>query len=680
MVAQEILFTLAAKSITALGKAFVSIREKYSEEIDRIGDSFGDPQALAQLYIQPFGQNVNPADYREEVPGAIIKRPIIESLFEFFSGPRTISEQQNKAIVLADSGMGKTSLLVMLKLLQLNAFFPKGYECVLLKIGPSVLDEIKAIDNRNNKILLLDSLDEDPVLSRVAVEDRIREVFSAARHFRRVVMTCRSQFFPKRDKDPFKVEGFVQVGDSRFMCIFISPFTDQQVQEYLEKKFPGGWMSWFKQNQKLEDAKSLMALMKDLRFRPMLLSNIDLILKSNEKCWNEFTVYRAMRESWIAREKSEKPTKLTVDEIRELNTRLALYMHEKDEAVCEIEEISELIPQWKLDNRYLNHVQIPDIGGSSLLAKDSEGRFRFAHRSIMEFLVAEDLFREPRQVKMTDQIINFVLAYLGDSSAELESDAVSGYAVLSATGLGEQQLDLGEGISMHFVLIPAGSFLMGSSQQEQEHHSSESPQHTVTIEKTFYLGKYPVTQGQYERVTKVNPSHFKGPSLPVENVSWEDSRLFCQKLGEMVGKKIRLPTEAEWEYACRAGTTTPFYFGETISTDQANYDGNYVYGKGRKGEYRERTTPVDTFAANAFGLHDMHGNVFEWIEDNWHDSYTDAPSDGRAWVDARRGEYRVVRGGCWRIIPLYCRCAFRYRYHPVNRHHHIGFRLALDFQ
>jgi formylglycine-generating enzyme required for sulfatase activity len=181
------------------------------------------------------------------------------------------------------------------------------------------------------------------------------------------------------------------------------------------------------------------------------------------------------------------------------------------------------------------------------------------------------------------------------------------------------------------------------------------------------MGKYPVTQKQWRAVAalgKVNidlesdPSYFKGDNLPVERVSWNDAQEFCARLSRMANKTYRLPAEAEWEYACRGGTTTPFYCGETISTDLANYNGNYTYGQGQKGQYREKTTEVGIFPANPFGLYDMCGNVWEWCEDGWHENYINSPIDGSAWTSLSVNE-KVMRGGCWGSYLEFSRSARR---------------------
>jgi formylglycine-generating enzyme required for sulfatase activity len=244
--------------------------------------------------------------------------------------------------------------------------------------------------------------------------------------------------------------------------------------------------------------------------------------------------------------------------------------------------------------------------------------------------------------------------------------------------------DLGNGVILEMVAIPSGSFLMGSPNTEAKRHNHESPQRLVSV-SPFYMGKFTVTQAQWRAVAALaqvqrflnpEPSYFKGDNLPVEQISWDDAVEFCARLSKKTGRHYRLPSEAEWEYACRAGTTKPFHFGETITTYLANYDGNYTYDLGLKGVYRQQTTPVGNFqVANAFGLYDMHGNVREWCADHWHENYQGAPSDGRVWQNGT-GNRRLVRGGSWFNDPKQCRCAHRYSYDQSVGNHDIGIRVA----
>ncbi|MFB8798532.1 MAG: SUMF1/EgtB/PvdO family nonheme iron enzyme [Microcoleus sp.] len=242
-------------------------------------------------------------------------------------------------------------------------------------------------------------------------------------------------------------------------------------------------------------------------------------------------------------------------------------------------------------------------------------------------------------------------------------------------------------IALETVLIPGGTFLMGSSETESGRMNNEKPQHSVTIQP-FLIGKYPITQAQWKAVAafdKVNrdielePSHFKGADRPVEQVSWYDAVEFCDRLSQKTGREYRLPTEAEWEYACRAGTTTPFHFGETITPDVANYDCNYSYKSGpkAKGSYRKQTNTVKNFAfSNAFGLFDMHGNVWEWCLDYWHESYHEAPTNGSAWLTNSNNNSRVLRGGSWLNAPTDCRSAHRYNWDSGDRVKRFGFRIV----
>jgi formylglycine-generating enzyme required for sulfatase activity len=248
---------------------------------------------------------------------------------------------------------------------------------------------------------------------------------------------------------------------------------------------------------------------------------------------------------------------------------------------------------------------------------------------------------------------------------------------------------LGAGVPpLELVGIPGDSFLMGSPESEAERYEHEGPQRNVAV-SPFFMGRYPVTQAQWRWVAAelpvvnqsidVDPSHFKGPDRPVESVSWLDAQEFCGRLTRLTGRGCRLPTEAEWEYACRAGTQGPFHFGETISTEVANYDGSSVYGKGRKGIDRSETTPVGSFAvANQFGLSDMHGNVLEWCEDHFENSYEGAPADGSAWINpkAENNASRVLRGGSWISYPWGCRSAYRRRAPADYRDLNIGFRVV----
>jgi formylglycine-generating enzyme required for sulfatase activity len=231
------------------------------------------------------------------------------------------------------------------------------------------------------------------------------------------------------------------------------------------------------------------------------------------------------------------------------------------------------------------------------------------------------------------------------------------------------------------VVLPQDSFKRGSPDSELLRDKNEGPQRTVRIGYPLAVGRYEVTQGQWKAVMDRNPSRFSscGDDCPVEQVSWDDVQEYLTKLNARSGQKYRLLSEAEWEYAARAGTTTPFHTGQTITPEQANFNGNYMYNGSAKGVYREKTMKVGSFGANAFGLYDMHGNVWEWVQDVWHDNYTEAPTDGAAWEVGGDSSRRVLRGGSWDYNPRGVRSAIRSSIEPYYSSSGSGFRIAKTF-
>jgi formylglycine-generating enzyme required for sulfatase activity len=283
--------------------------------------------------------------------------------------------------------------------------------------------------------------------------------------------------------------------------------------------------------------------------------------------------------------------------------------------------------------------------------------------------------------------------------------------------------DLGGRLALTLIEIPAGSFLMGSPPDEPERLDHEGNQHKVKLE-SFFMSQTPITQAQWRAVAawqplpaerwgqdlNPDPSGFQNregqaegvvrlfegeantDNRPVERVSWLDAIEFCNRLSQRTGRTYTLPSESQWEYACRAGSITPFHFGATITSELANYDGDLTYADGPKGVYREQTTPVGMLPANAWGLHDMHGNVDEWCLDHWHHGYEGAPADGSAWLSSTDrqqqstpkavevgtddSESRLLRGGSWFNVPRYCRSACRYHYRPDYANDDVGFRVV----
>jgi formylglycine-generating enzyme required for sulfatase activity len=256
--------------------------------------------------------------------------------------------------------------------------------------------------------------------------------------------------------------------------------------------------------------------------------------------------------------------------------------------------------------------------------------------------------------------------------------------------------DLGNNVSLEMVYIPGGTFWMGTEDEQIERlnkkyqvdwFNNEKPIHKVALEP-FFVSKYPITQEQWyavaalprvKRELKLDPSNFSGNNRPVEQVSWFDAEEFCKRLSKKTGKDYSLPSEARWEYACRAGTTAPFYFGETLTGELANYDATKTYAEETKKVFRQETTEVGQFSPNGFGLYDLHGNVWEWCEDDWHKNYQGALDNGKAWIDndSTSQKLKVIRGACWSSDPRVCRSAYRGDSGADGVNVYIGLRVAI---
>ncbi len=251
-----------------------------------------------------------------------------------------------------------------------------------------------------------------------------------------------------------------------------------------------------------------------------------------------------------------------------------------------------------------------------------------------------------------------------------------GAVVGRAVGRARQTIfELGSGHQMEMVSLPGGAFLMGSPAGEG--YADEKPQHKVSV-RPFLIGRFPVSQKQWAAIMGDDkPCRFYGPEKASHNVSWLEASQFCRKLTAVTGQPFRLPCEAEWEYACRGGTTTPFSNGPTITTDLANYNGEFSYMDAPKGPYRHVLLDREAFPPNPFGLHDMHGNLWEWCADPWHDGYDGAPEEADIWIDGGNERYRVARGGSWHETPGLCRSAVRLKLPLVEGDEMTGFRVAL---
>ncbi|MCB1769423.1 MAG: SUMF1/EgtB/PvdO family nonheme iron enzyme [Candidatus Competibacteraceae bacterium] len=685
--------------IKPLAKKLKVIRDDRVEEINRIADMFGDPNELARFYVEPNCQHHNPADYHEdEASISYVKAPIFTTINKFLNKEVAIRDGRTQLFILADAGMGKTSLLVMLKLTHLLAFWPPGYDCLLLKLGPDTLEVVRQHPNKANTVLLLDALDEDPT-AWGHIEQRLIELLHETTSFRRVLLSCRTQFFPETGADPFGSPGRVTVGG--FICpmLFLSLFDERQVHEYLSKRFPDPWHygltgcrhpSWLR-------AEQLLSSMRSLRFRPLLLAYIQDLLDANRTQWDEYALYEALTETWLLREVSKlakQGIKLTQQDLWTSCTAVAVHLQALGKRVLSQAELRGLVAGLPM----IAHIEQFDFGGRSLMNRTSDREYRFSHYSTQEFLGVHALVEgqleavqgicpaatRGRKLRATVQMLDFVRCRVDKVDVSQLLKWLNWGYIKPNQLPGELRLQerlRGGGIGPEVVVIPAGEFLMGSPEDEPERQASEGPQHPVVLAQPFAIGRYAVTFEEYDRfcaaTRRDQPSDggWGRGRRPVINVSWEDAVAYCAWLSRETGASYRLPSEAEWEYAARAGTTTAFWWGDEIDPTRANYDGRSTYRNGARGAYRKKTVPVDDFQPNPFGLYQVHGNVWEWVQDSWHDNYQGAPADGSAWEEAGGGP-RVLRGGSWYNVPLRLRSAARFRFDPRLGNYDVGFRLA----
>lgn len=357
-------------------------RKKRELELNALNNSilFSDPMKLAEFYVEPYCQEVNPAD-RQDEDSFTSKQPLFKKISEFLR-IKSFQQGNNQLFILSDAGMGKTSSLVMLKLIYLSSFWPKEYECHVEKLNEKTIEKISEIENKRKTLLLLDSLDEDSS-AYGHTEERLLEILNATKSFCKVIITCRTQFFPSHESDPLEVPGRIKIG--AFVCPskYLSPFDDSQVNSYLEKIFPKA-LIFDKNKIKREKAKSIVCRMGSLRCRPMLLSFIEDLVDTEVKIdiWSEYTLYKSLVRNWLIRE--ETKTGIKSNTLLIVCARLAFEMQAKKMVKVSPSELHALTDQFK----DLEKIAQLDIAGRSLLNRNSDGDYRFSHYSIQEFLVA----------------------------------------------------------------------------------------------------------------------------------------------------------------------------------------------------------------------------------------------------------------------------------------------------
>lgn len=601
-------------------------------------------KASRALFIPTQYQNQSPT--REDEPEFshrfVAKNPLIPFFMKTAFNEK--KESDKFYLILADSGMGKTTFMINLYVQYTSFFnFRRKYKIRLLPFGDGrILEQIKKIEREEAKqtILLLDAFDEDKALIPPAQPDglsdderfrrRLDEIIEAVRDFREVVITSRTQYFPGQENEAYelRIERFDDKGFHKLAKLYLSPFQRKEIKRYLNKKY-GVLRFWNRKKKK--SAALIVHHSPKLMVRPMLLSYIDYLVEDEKIYENTFQIYDALITKWIEREADKRKHKSSDREkfkrdLHEYSRRVALEIY-RQRAATKNDYLSKdaalaVAPKHEID------LQDYEITGQSLLTRDAESNWKFAHKSIWEFLVAKEALNDFGFASQID--------FAGmDVARKFYHERMP-----------------------EFVFIKGGTFLMGSPENEVDRRDNETRHHVQVSD--FYMAKHAVTVTQFE--TFIKDTHYqteaekddgsfmgsgktwkkkagvnwrcdvkgeiqKDQQHPVLHVSWNDATAYCDWLSAKLKATCRLPTEAEWEYACRAGTTTPFNTGENLTTEQANYDGNYPYKNFPKGRYLQKTAPVGSYSPNAWGLYDMHGNVYEWCLDWYGKNYYDECSN-----------------------------------------------------
>ncbi len=651
--------------------------------IDAIESEFGQClRDLERCYVTPNLQDFNPPDEMNSPSLIVSRQPAFQVVSDFIGRPGLAEGGQRCLFILGDAGMGKTSLLLMLACRRQSQPPDDGFDCVLMKLGPDTLDRLARVRNPGRTLLLLDSLDEDPAAHDhgEGAQGRLLELLPKLAGFHRVVLTCRSQYFPENSPHLTTLPGHFVIGNHECPLKYISLFNDGQVEDYLVRRYKPRLLARIirafsgEEDPKLAEARKAAKSMESLRLRPLLLSRIDDFVGRDDRpgvdFGNSYAVYHRLVDQWLMRD-AEKPLGMTLEESWRVAVLLALQLTRSGLRKISSEELAGLeglreIPRFKLEAR-------------SLLNRNKDREFQFAHATIQEFLFAHAiLHHEPDFDVAGLELTRVAFRFLQDGKklkGQVSLDLHGAKADFPDAAI--ELIEAAFGLQM--VALPPGEFLMGSPASEIGRGDDET-QHRVRITQPFWIGRYPVTLAEYQAVMGENPSHFKGDRRPVACVDWHQAMEFCARVTERAradgslpeGLTFRLPTEAEWEYACRAGTAGAFNDGSSCTKPDGKDPALMRLGWFRENSKSE-THPVGEKVPNAWGLFDMHGNVFQWCLDGLR-AYADQPVNDP--LGPTDGAGRVVRGGCCGDQARLCRAAFRSRLDPCCRWGGLGLRLA----
>jgi formylglycine-generating enzyme required for sulfatase activity len=681
---------VSAAQTAQLFKRLRSLAGDQAQELTLLRDDFADPEELARLYVEPHLQERSPSG-QKGVPPPVPRQPAFALLNEFLgSGPLQTGDHSHQLFLLAEAGMGKTSLLLLLKLLFLSGSWPQGCRCELLRIGPDTLAQLAAMKKKGGTILLLDGLNHDRTARR-RLQERLLELLAAGAEFRRVIMTCRTHFFPDIQVDRAGRQLIQGLEGCNCPVLHLSPFDSQQMRELLRRQLAArsgclGLQGFGAGRQRLRDALDLAGQIPLLRQSPLFLGQIDMLLAAEPSQAQDIrSLCHALFQQWLKqcrqRLQAAQADNHLPDAEEMLNNciKIACWLEKRNKPAITALELRKLFCR----NSPHCWLELLPPDQNALLEKASNGSFRFRHAVFREFLLACALTEEPPPfpVRSTDLLVHF-LELAGGVSKHLGGLDVSSFyphryvEQHGARLVWQEQFSRRRGRTQRgpeLIILPGGRFLMGD--QSDKGQENARPAHEVELD-SFGIGRFPVTFAEYDEFClatgRARPrDHGWGRAQrPVINVSWQDAVDYCAWLIRQTGRHYRLPTEAEWEYACRAGSRTDYCFGN--EAEQLNEHAWHV----RNSE--GRTQPVGGRQANAWGLHDMHGNVWEWCAD-WYakDCYTCEPVRNPLGAGAEQGAGRVLRGGSWDSSAKFVTSHFRFCLSPGLRLIRAGFRVAL---
>lgn len=666
--------------------------DERAQELDRLADDFADPLELTRFYVEPCLQAHRPLSGRRVIfPDPC--QPAFSLLNTFFvGGPPAQRDGSHQLILLGEPGAGKSALLLMIRLMCLAGFWPGKYHCLLLKLDEQTLDRIAAVDNKAKTVLFLDALNEDKQ-ARPRPLERLLPLLRAGEPFYRVIISCRSHFFPAITPNSTGRLRIRALSGYNCPVLYLAPFAAHQVRRILHKRLARNTENYigfrrFGVDRQRKKAAQLVSGLEELGRRPLILQHIAALLKiDGHRTRTAYTIYESLIQHWSERQAAALngngcrcPPKRF--ELFNGYVRLARRMEEQGTREIGEKETQEIFCE-KAEICPFAHCS-PD---PALLRLTSRHTYRFTHPTYREFLLAHALIYDsrpfPALLRATDQIVRFLdLAHgITDYMNRLNLAEfnpfryVENYRTMFSwqDRLGRLRNRVLKGPEM--IMLPGGRFRMGDIQGGGP--GDARPVHEAELDN-FALSRYPVTFEEYDLYCmatgqrRPTDNGWGRGRRPVVDVSWQDANNYCDWLSMVTGRPYRLPTEAEWEYGCRAGTETVYFFG-----NDARSLHEYAWYADNAGN---TTHPVGQKKANAWGLYDLYGNVWEWCADSYKkDYYTELPMNNPAGAE-QGGVGRVLRGGSWDSGEHFIRSCFRFRLSPGLRIIRVGFRVAQGYQ